>query len=502
MLSYIIQVVLFQILFLAVYDIFLSRETFFKKNRFYLIFSVVVSFILPLIKLPAIKHAVPQEYTILLPEVVLSPQTIIENQEWYQSVSYLDVLFWIGVSVASLFFLIKLYNVIKLLLENNVEQRKDYKLINLPNSTKAFSFFNFIFIGENIPNERREKIIQHELVHAKQKHTLDLLFFEILKICMWFNPILWVFQKRITTVHEFLSDEVASKSLETKTYINSLLEQVFQVEKISFVNQFYKSSLIKKRIIMMTKKRSTKVKQFKYLLIAPVLLSMLLYTACSDNEISEDIEQRIEKSTKVEEESSTVHPFQEVKGINVLYGGTEPKGKELEFEDLSSTEQQYYIKIKNSMQVKARGLELKIYENNQKEKVVFVNMNKLYEEIKKESLKEGNVPFSMIDKSPAFMNSGNSKDEFNRNMRDFIQKNFDVNLANSLGLKKGKKRIFAQFKINENGHVVNIKVRAPHPTLKEHTKEMIKKLPLLIPGEKDGKVVKVGYTLPITFDIN
>ncbi|AUC14109.1 hypothetical protein BTO06_02560 [Tenacibaculum sp. SZ-18] len=489
MLSYTIQVILFQILFLAVYDIFLSRETFFTTNRIYLIFSVIISFILPLIKLPVIKDAVPQEYTILLPEVVLSPQTIIEKQEWYQSVSYLNVLFWIGAFAASLCFLIKLYSVIKLLWENNVEKRKDYKLINLSNSTKAFSFFNFIFIGENIPSKRKEKIIQHELVHAKQKHTIDLLFFEVLKICMWFNPILWVFQKRITTVHEFLSDEIASKSLETKTYINSLLEQVFQVEKISFVNQFYKSSLIKKRIIMMTKKRSTKVKQFKYLLIAPVLLSMLMYTSCLNEEqlITETERNIFQSKISFHGEDyflkSTTKDGQ-LKAYNEA-------GEEVNPNTVFPDHKFYYDKEGFLVCEFELG---KIYSERNSFKT-----KDFYAFVFKRKVK--NVPFYQLDKFPSFQNEKASKDTFNRNMVSFVNQNIDLKFVNSLDLNPGKTRVFAQFKIDENGNVIDINVRAPHPKLVEYIKSVIQKLPRLIPGEKDGEVVKVGYTLPIAFNI-
>jgi bla regulator protein BlaR1 len=502
MLSYIIQVVLFQTLFLAVYDLFLSKETFFSKNRFYLIFSVIISFVLPLIKLSSIQKSVPHEYTILLPEVVLSPQTIIEKQQWYQSINYLDILFWIGVIVFSLFFIIKLYGVISLLYKNHVEKHDGYKLVLLPNTTKAFSFFNYIFIGGDIPIERRDKIIRHELVHAKQKHTLDLLLFEILKICMWFNPMVWIFQKRISSVHEYLSDEVTSKSLETKTYINSLLEQVFQVEKISFVNQFYKSSLIKKRIIMMTKERSTKTKQLKYLMLVPVLLSMLFYTACTSNQ---ELQPQSKQQTKLtfdigpEKERSTISNKESY--MDVLLGKTAPTSKEYKFEDLTEEEKEEFLQKKNSFKEVGKDFKLRVFEGENGRKLLFVDMLKIIKAPGKNHTKGNNVPFSILDESPAFVGKGSTKDDFNKNMREFIIENFDVKFANSLGLEQGKKRIFVQFKINEEGNVINVKARAPHPELKDYAINLVKKLPKLVPGKHEGKVVKVGYTLPITFEI-
>mgnify|MGYP000055971959 CR=1 FL=1 len=139
---------------------------------------------------------------------------------------------------------------------------------------------------------------QHELVHVKQKHSLDLLFFEVLKIVMWFNPMIFIYQKRITLIHEYISDEVATKSSPKENYINQLLSNFFQVENIAFINQFYKQTFIKKRITMMTKNKSKKMNQLKYLVLIPVLTSMLFYTSCSENEITESNNPVLKLQTK------------------------------------------------------------------------------------------------------------------------------------------------------------------------------------------------------------
>ena len=71
MINYIIQVVLFQVLFLAIYDFFLSKETFFTKNRWYLLSTPIVSFLLPLVQIPSFQKVIPQEYVTYLPEIIL-----------------------------------------------------------------------------------------------------------------------------------------------------------------------------------------------------------------------------------------------------------------------------------------------------------------------------------------------------------------------------------------------------------------------------------------------
>lgn len=304
MINYVIQVILFQALFLAVYDFFLSKETFFSKNRWYLLGTSIVSFLLPLIKIPTFQEAIPQEFSIALPEIILSPQSVIEQSRMYQSIDYIDIIFGFGLCVFLLVFLVKLFKLTYLILSSKIEKREHHRLIILPKSKKAFSFFNYIFLGNEIAENEKDKIVAHEMVHSRQKHTYDLMFFELLKIVMWFNPLLYVYQKRIATVHEYISDAEVVKSTPKETYINKLINELFDVENITFVNQFHKHSLLKKRIIMMTKEKSKQIRQAKYLLLIPVLVSMVFYTSCSlskNDEVLEPVNQLLNKksNTKV-----------------------------------------------------------------------------------------------------------------------------------------------------------------------------------------------------------
>ena len=320
-------------------------------------------------------------------------------------------------------FIIKLQRIVRLIFEYGSENKQTYKLVLLPEKSKAFSFFNYIFLGKGIPTEKQEKIIEHELVHSTQKHTFDLLFFEFLRIIMWFNPMIYVYQKRITLVHEYISDDVVSKTTKKESYINNLLSDIFQVENISFINQFYKHSLIKKRVIMMTKGKSKQVKQLKYLLLIPLLVSMVFYTSCS--------------STKSVNKNKTI---------------------------------------------------------TKKEKNPYSGSYTFVETI--------DVPFSNLDKSPTFPGcEEGDKKCFNKSIQRFIATNFNPKLSDSLGLKSGRKRIYVQFKIDTDGKVFSFNARAPHPLLKEHALDVVRKLPQMKPGEKDGKKVRTGYTLPITFEV-
>ncbi|EAQ42687.1 energy transducer TonB [Polaribacter sp. MED152] len=117
---------------------------------------------------------------------------------------------------------------------------------------------------------------------------------------------------------------------------------------------------------------------------------------------------------------------------------------------------------------------------------------------------EDPVPFISIENAPIFKGcEGLSKEEnkkcFDKKMLKFVQRNFDAQLANEIGLRSGKYRIQTQFIIDNTGKVVDIKIRAPHIKLKQETQELIEKLPQFTPGKQGSKSVKVRYTLPISF---
>lgn len=286
MINYIIQLLLFQTLFLAVYDLFLQKETFFKWNRIYLLVTPMLSFIIPLLKLESFRQTVPQDYMVYLPEVVINPQVYIEKSSSLEIIfGAASIIFYVGMGLFFILFLVRLTKILKLIFSSKSIKKVNYTLIVLDEKQSAFSFFNYIFINNKLLENQDLQIIKHELIHCKHRHTLDLLYFELLKIVLWFNPMVYVYQKRITLLHEYISDAEVVKETDKTHYFSKLLAETFNVENISFINQFFKHSLIKKRIVMITKEKSQKMKQLKYLLVAPLLLSMLLLSSFESNSI-------------------------------------------------------------------------------------------------------------------------------------------------------------------------------------------------------------------------
>ena len=514
MINYIIQVVLFQVLFLVIYDFFLSKETFFTKNRWYLLSTPILSFLIPFIKIPTFQKAVPQEFMVYLPEIILSPEKVIQEMAWYQSINYLHILFGIGVVIFSLLFLVKIVQIDKLKRSYKRVKKDGYTLVLIPKQTKAFSFFSYIFLGEEIPTAQKEQIIAHELVHSRQKHSFDLLFFEFLKIVMWFNPMIFIYQKRITLVHEYISDAVATKASPKENYINQLLSNFFQVENIAFINQFYTQTLIKKRIIMMKKKQSKKMNQLKYLVLIPVLLSMLFYTSCSENSSGEILTNK-EIQTRYSNKDGVLISEKGEKEtyLDSFFGFQKPiKGEEISLKDLSTQEREEYDSLVSRFKGKLKedsGFSESILENisahlykmsnGRNMYAMIIDVQRVSERIEKENIKSEDVNFLKIETAPTFpgCNTGD-KDCFSKMVQKHFGRNFNAKLPNSLGLSAGKKRVFIGFNVAVNGDIVDVKAMAPHVKIKEEVIRVMRSLPKMIPGKQNGQEVIVNYNIPFS----
>lgn len=136
-----------------------------------------------------------------------------------------------------------------------------------------------------------------------------------------------------------------------------------------------------------------------------------------------------------------------------------------------------------------------------------IDIDSLYEEDEPEDNYEEDVPFINIQSAPIFKGcEGLSKLEnkkcFDRKMKQFVQRNFDLDIANELGLNSGIHRIYTQFIIDKKGEVIDVKIGTKNKTLKEEANRVINKLPKFKPGKQHNQKVKVKYTLPISFKLD
>ena len=272
---YLLQSILISGGFLAVYHIFLKRETLFKENRLFLLSGLVLTFLFPLIKIKrniVLDRPIFTEAGEQLSQVA---QTASESV-WYSPENILLTLY-IGVCIFLMGrFILKLASLKKL--AQNAYRRRERPFLHMETEKKIspFSFFNYIFYNPSLfePNELHS-VLEHEKVHARQFHTLDILLLEVLKIFFWFNPVLWFYKSAVKQNLEYLADHFAIENAgDKKSYQYLMLKQAVDIQEYTLANSFY-NSLIKKRIVMLNQNQSKKINVLKTLMVAP-LLGLLL----------------------------------------------------------------------------------------------------------------------------------------------------------------------------------------------------------------------------------
>ncbi|HHT22921.1 MAG TPA: M56 family metallopeptidase [Bacteroidales bacterium] len=206
--------------------------------------------------------------------------------------SFATILLWIYLLVSFLLIVRLLLNIAQLIYWYYAfpkTRKGKYRLVQLPADKSTCSFFNCIFINENGLDEfEKQQIIKHEKIHASQYHSLDILLIELIGAVMWFNPFIWMIKREIRLVHEYLADdEVPTSDSEKIHYQALLLNQVTGGKIISFSSQF-KQSIIKKRIMMMEKQKSSKKMGRKLLWFLPVVLLFVLGTAWVNGQASNE----------------------------------------------------------------------------------------------------------------------------------------------------------------------------------------------------------------------
>ena len=322
MLYSIFQIIAFQALFLLIYDLFLKRETFFNYNRAYLIVTSVLALILPFLKFPQLKTMTTNDVVIHLPEVFIGvdPPTnydiataelagiIIEQPP----IPLWKIIAVTGLVIASLIFLIKITKIYWLKHKNPKRWKGNILIVHLMKSSAAFSFFNTIFLGEQISEAEKPSIYEHELVHIEEYHTVDLLFFEVLRIVFWFNPLVYIYQNRIKELHEYIADAKAVKQSGKADYYTSLLNQVLDVNQVSFTNTFFNKSLIKKRIAMLQKSKSKQLHLLKYALLIPLVFGMLIYTSTEVRAQQNKVEKKQIVDQEITDEALIVKYYNEL----------------------------------------------------------------------------------------------------------------------------------------------------------------------------------------------
>ena len=216
--------------------------------------------------------------------VVNSDQNLIQANS---GISILKMIQFFTFVVYILGIIYKSYLLIKNLMKLNGFIKKsskvkegNYWIVYLKTETPGFSFLNYIFINityKDLSSVELQVIKNHEMVHVKQYHTLDILFIELVGIIFWFNPIVNYLKKSLKEIHEYIVDERIAGHGENKKAYAQLLLTLASDTKVFDLAASFTGEHIKRRIMMIAKPRTSPKYKLIFFVLVP-LTAMLLFS--------------------------------------------------------------------------------------------------------------------------------------------------------------------------------------------------------------------------------
>jgi len=271
------------IAFYFAYKLLVSKETFYKANRFILISIILFSFLLPFFQLTLHQSVVPT-----VPVRVQDLETLLLQQHMQVNVfqadkattfySLLCLIYLAGMLVQLVITIINFIKVYHLTVRATRVSYGRYVLALTDHEQSPFSWGKFIVLSKKEYASNPEIIIQHELMHIKKRHSLDLLLAELAVIACWFNPVIWLLKKEVKDTHEFEVDNaLLEMGVDAKQYQLLLIKKAVGEKVYSVANSFNQSRL-SIRIRMMLRQRSNPWAGLKYIaIVALTFFSVIVF---------------------------------------------------------------------------------------------------------------------------------------------------------------------------------------------------------------------------------
>lgn len=518
---YLLQANIYLLVFYGFYKFLLDKETYFSLNRFYLVAAGLLSLSLPFLRWDWLTtQPVSQPIYTGMDQFnqFIGEAAVYETQPaGFNLGNFLALIYVLGV----VFFTLRL-------LYQLLEIRR---MLKTTTAGAAFSFFNQSAIDPQLPEFNT--IQHHEEVHSRQCHSMDVIFFEVLGILTWFNPIIYLYKHSLKSIHEYLADEEAARFIGDKErYARLLVSHAFGIPVNHLPNSFFNKSLLKKRIYMLNQQKSTKTALLKYGLFLPLFAMTLVLSSSTlrSNEQLKDAAAAISLEAPLslmQELASTTtiqgwDDFYRFGRRNLMY----PK------EALTANKQgDVYIKFSvnegrvNDLGVVGESLGFGLEEEVMRNILAYkkfqnipngdyllpVNFRLAGIEQKAENTDEVSLAgytklssinliseskvhdFVSVEKQPAFPGG---MDKFYEYLRDNLKYPAEAK-ANKI---EGK--VFMSFIVEVDGKINNIRVdRKLGYGTDEEAVRVVEESPNWTPGILNGKPVRVKYNIPISFKL-
>lgn len=449
-----------------IYILFLRKETFFRINRWFLLGSVLFSVVLPILKLRIFS---PEP--VMLNEITVTPyRNMLEaitvySRDFSGTVEHVilstTVLIYVYLAGVFLFFARFLFRIIQLSIiirRNNVQSADGFKLVILKKETSPYSFLKYVFVSQSLMQSKGyDKMIKHELEHVMQGHSLDVIILELLTVLQWFNPFMWMLNRAIRENHEFLADQAVLSDGVNRGEYKSLLLNQFVGGQLVIANNF-NYSILKNRIKMMSKIKSSKLAITKIAFGVLVAGALVIAFACEQKE-------SVDTKSLQKEAITIVSTIQDDGKIKI-------EGNEADLEKYKA-----------------------MFSDNPGFEIISDSLGNTFlikkEIIQPKSLDTNAEVFFIVDDMPEFPGGELA---LRQHIAGAVKYPDDAQKNGIQG------KVYVTFVVSKDGTVADAKIaRGVNPSLDAEALRVVSTLPKWVPGKQKGQAVNVSYTVPINF---
>lgn len=496
-------------LFYLAYIVFLRRVAFFRANRYYLLTAILFSLILPHINLsPPVSIA---NYSYIIPEVTItgqSHQSVQPAESVWKLSTILVIIYLVFTTLLTLRLALRMIQLHRLIKSNPCKKYHNARIINLNSVHSPFSFLNYIFINESLyREEEKKKIIEHELVHINQHHTLDLIILELLTIIQWFNPVSWLLKRSMHEIHEYLADEeVIKKGANISFYQGLLMNLQLGSGFLAPVNNFNRSLTIN-RIRMMTSIKPAAWKRVRVIILLPLLMMLVFMCTKTEEDTFEILNPSTLESpqnfgTRSETDNQTMitgqaQDTQDTPDQKSGHSNPEPSLQTVPQEEAISPRSAQQDDINLQTDETDQQLINNMPDQEPVSETEYANPPITAPETADNkpspvTVNSDDEVFFIVEDMPGFMGGG--QDEFRR----YISENLRYPQTAAENGIAG--RVFVQFVVKEDGSVADARiVRGIDPSLDREAIRVVMSSPKWDPGRQRGEPVNVAFTFPINF---
>jgi len=519
-LVYILKSAVCLAMFYLFYRLLLSKETFHRFNRMALLGVMLLSCLLPLVKV-TVEQASPVNAQVMSMEDLLlmyqwnSEAVVEEGSRPFHWQEGLVLVYFVGLFFVIVRHLWSLGRMLYLIRHSRCERLDNgVCLVVYRRKLAPFSWMRYIVISETDLKESGHHILVHEMAHIHHRHSWDLLLTEACAWLQWFNPAIWLLKQELQNIHEYEADEeVLRQGINAKEYQMLLIKKAVGARLYSIANSFNHSSL-KKRITMMIRKKSNPWARAKYLYVLP--LAAVTVAAFARPEISKPLDEI--SSVKVNDLSAVLETYAD-KNVSNPAEKTKLKMKVVDEEGKPIIAATVLVaNTTNGTLTDENGNFTLEVGSDQSIQVAYIGMSTVTMSVK-DCLKKADqtivltesdtkkyvkvvasVPQTVVSDDQTF-SVVEQMPEYPGGMRaglEFMARNLRYPTKAREAGKQG--RVIVQFVVRKDGSLSDFKVLCPvDPWLDAEAIRVISTMPKWKPGMQDGKPVSVKFTLPVTF---